>query len=132
MTTEQMKNWIKDHLPQFQDRIRLGTVDGNAEYFLGVFPGTPSGGLRIALGGADCTRYATMAVRLQLRWGKDQALAEKQARTLWGLFYGLSGVPMGRTTVAHIDPGSGPVPIGRDRAGVFEYIIDLTITYMKE
>ena len=132
MTIEQVANWIKGRLPQYQGRIRLGAVDGNADRFLGVFPGTPSGGQRIALGGLYCTRYDTLPVRLRLRCGKSQIVAEQQARELWREFYGVAGVIMGGTSVACVDPGAGPIPIGRGADGVFEYIIDLTITYMKE
>lgn len=104
----------------------------NAERFLGVYPGNPTGRTHIALGGADCTRYGTLYVRLLLRWGKSQVAAEKQAQALWELFYGLTNADMDGATVSFVDPGSGPVPMGRGGDGVFEYTINLTITYMKE
>lgn len=132
MTTEQVKNWIKVQSSDYTDRIRLGAVDANAEHFLGVYPGNPTGRMHIALGGADCTRYDTLYVRLLLRWGKSQVTAEKQAQALWKLFYGLTNTDMDGATVSFVDPGSGPVPMGRGGDGVFEYTINLTITYMKE
>lgn len=132
MITEQVKNWIKAQAPDYAGCIRLGAVDANAEHFLGVYPGNPTGRTHIALGGADCTRYSTLYVRLLLRWGKSQAVAEKQAQALWGLFYGLANTNMDGATVSFVDPGSGPVPMGRGADGVFEFIINLTITYMKE
>lgn len=133
MITEQVKNWIKAQTPDYANCIRLGAVDANVERFLGVYPGNPpSGRMHIALGGTDCTRYGTLYVRLLLRWGKSQVTAEKQAQDLWGLFYGLTNADVGGTTVSFVDPGSGPVPLGRGGDGVFEYTINLTITYMKE
>lgn len=132
MTTEQLKNWIKSQASEYAGRIRLGAVDANAEFFLGVYPGNSSGWMHIALGGTDCTRYDTLYVRLLLRWGKSQVVAEKQARALWELFYGLADTNMDGATVSFVDPGSGPVPMGRGGDGVFEYTINLTITYMKE
>ena len=132
MITEQVKNWIKESAPEYAGHIRLGSVDANAERFLGVYPGTPTGRMHIALGGTDCTRYDTLYVRLLLRWGKSQVSAEQQAKALWELFYGLSNVDMGGVAVSFVDPGSGPVPMGRGADGVFEYTINLTITYMKE
>ena len=132
MITEQVKNWIKTQIPEYAGCIRLGAVDANAERFLGVYPGNPTGRTHIALGGADCTRYGTLYVRLLLRWGKSQVAAEKQAQALWTLFYGLTNTDMDGATVSFVDPGSGPVPMGRGGDGVFEYTINLTITYMKE
>lgn len=132
MITEQVKNWIKAQAPEFANCIRLGAVDANAEKFLGVYPGNPTGRTHIALGGADCTKYGTFYARLLLRWGKSQVSAEKQAQALWGLFYGLTDADMDGAAVSLVDPGSGPVPMGRGGDGVFEYTINLTITYMKE
>lgn len=132
MITEQVKNWIKAQIPEYAGCIRQGAVDANAERFLGVYPGNPIGRTHIALGGADCTRCGTLYVRLLLRWGKSQVAAEKQAQALWELFYGLANADMDGATVSFVDPGSGPVPMGRGGDGVFEYTINLTITYMKE
>lgn len=132
MITEQVKNWIKAQIPEFAGCIRLGAIDANAERFLGVYPGNPTGRMHIALGGADCTRYDTLYVRLLLRWGKSQVAAEKQAQSLWELFYGLTDTVMDGAAVSFVDLGSGPVPMGRGGDGVFEYTINLTITYMKE
>ena len=132
MITEQVKNWIKAQIPEYAGCIRLGAVDANAEHFLGVYPGNPTGRTHIALGGADCTKHGTFYVRLLLRWGKSQVTAEKQAQALWKLFYGLTNADMDGATVSFVDPGSGPVPMGRGGDGVFEYTINLTITYMKE
>lgn len=132
MTAEQLKNWIKTQDADFAECIQLGGVNGNAEKFLAVYPGSPSGRQHIAIGGAACTSYDTMSARLLLRWGKSQPAAEAKAKTLWELFYGLTGADMDGAAVSFADPGSCPVPIGRGSDGVFEYVINLNITYMKE
>ena len=79
MTTEQLKNWLKARCPELCSCIRLGTVDANAEYFLGVYPAARSGPAHIALGGAAQTSYQVQAFRLLLRWGKAQPEAEAKA-----------------------------------------------------
>lgn len=132
MTTEQLKNWIKVQDPSLADCIQLGGVDGNRPRFLGVYPGTVSGGQHIAIGGPACTSYDTMSARLLLRWGKSQPEAEAKARILWELFYALTSVDMDGAAVSFADPGAGPIPLGRGADGVFEYAINLIITYMKE
>lgn len=132
MTTEQLKNWIKAQDPDYAGRIQLGGVDGNAERFLGIYPSPNQGPAHIAIGGPSCTSYDALSTRLLLRWGKIQPVAETKANTLWGLFYGLVGANMDGATVAYADPGAAPVPLGRGPDGVFEYVINLKLIYMKE
>lgn len=132
MTTEQLKNWIKAQDADFMNRIQLGGVDGNAPYFLGVYPGNANGRQHIAVGGPAYTSYDTMTARLLLRWGKSQPVAEAKAQALWRLFFGLSGVDMDGADVSFVDPGAGPVSVGKGADGVFEYVINLTIIYTKE
>lgn len=132
MTTEQLKNWIKTQDTDYEGCIQLGGVNSNVPQFLGIFPGNANGRQHIAIGGPICTSYDAANFRLLLRWGKSQPDAEKKARGLWGLFYGTTNVDMDGTSVSYIDPGSGPVPLGRGADGVFEYVINLTIYYMKE
>ena len=132
MTTEQLKNWIKTQDVAFNGRIRLGGVDGNATHFLGVYPGNQSGPAHIAIGGPSCTTYDTMTARLLLRWGKSQPEAERKARSLWGLFFGRAAFDMDGAWIFYADPGAEPVSMGRSADGVFEFVINLTITYKKE
>ena len=132
MNTENLKNWLKTQDPEFEGRIQLGGVNGNTPEFLGVYPGTASDSQHIALGGPACTSYGAMAARLLLRWGKSQTAAEAKAQALWRLFYGLTNADMDGVSVACVDPGKAPVPIGKGVDGVFEYVINLNITYNKE
>lgn len=132
MTTEQLKNWIKTQDPDFANCIQLGGVDGNAERFLGVYPSGSSGRQHIAIGGPSCTTYGTMSARLLLRWSKRQPEAEAKAKSLWGLFYARTSTDMDGAAVSCVDPGPGPVPVGKGSDCVFEYVINLTITYKKE
>lgn len=132
MTTERLKNWIKAQDPDYSGCIQLGSVDGNAEQALGVYPAPTPGAAQIAIGGPACTTYCTFCAKLLLRWGKHQPEAEAKARALWGLFYGLTGVEMCGTPVAYADPGGAPVPLGRSTDGTFEYVIDLKLICKKE
>lgn len=61
-----------------------------------------------------------------------QPQAEAKANALWSLFYGLTSADMDGAAVAYTDPGSAPVPLGRGPDGVFEYVVNLRITYKKE
>lgn len=132
MITEQLKNWIKTQNPEFEGLIQLGGVNGNVPHFLGVYPGNVTNRQHVAIGGPACTKYDTLSARLLLRWGKSQPEAEAKAQDLWRVFYALTNVEMDGTKVSYVDPGAGPVPIGKGTDGVFEYVINLNIIYMKE
>ena len=48
MTTEQLKNWLKTKI-DVGEGIRIGSIDGNASRFIGVYRKEVSGGARISL-----------------------------------------------------------------------------------
>lgn len=131
MTTEQLKNYIKTQCPELAGMVQLGGVDANRERFLGIYPADP-GRQPMAIGGPSLTTYRVFRARLLLRWGRAQPEAEAQAQRLWKLFYGLTEADVDGASLAFADPGGGPVPLGRDADGVFEYAINLTLTCHKE
>lgn len=131
MTLEQLKNYIKAHT-DVGEGIRLGSIDGNAKRFIGVYAGQEAGAARVCLGGAQQTRTARLHAQVLVHWGETQPEAEAKAKEIWGLFYGLGQTDMDGADVRLADPGEGPVYAGRDMRGVMEYVIRLTLIYMKE
>lgn len=131
MTLENLYNWLAPQL-ELPDAVRMGSLDGQAERFLGVFEaGEQDAPARICLGGAECTHWDVMTARLVLRWGKAQPEAEAAARRLWELFYGRTGLTMDGCLVLWADPGAGPQPLGKGGDGVFEYEIRVRLFYRK-
>ena len=113
MTTEQLKNWLKAQRPELGSCIRLGAVDANAEYFLGVYPAARSGPAHIALGGAAQTSYQVQAFRLLLRWGKAQPEAEEpRPLPCGGCFMALPGRRWPVQMCSWQTPARGPSPWG--------------------
>ena len=131
MTLEQLKNYIKAHT-DVGEGIRLGSIDGNAERFLGVYPAKETGAMRICLGGPEQTRTGELRATVLIHWTRSQVQAEAKARELYGLFYGLSAADMDGADVRLADPGGGPIAVGVDARGIFEYVINLRLIYMKE
>lgn len=131
MRTEQVKNWLKTKIDVGQG-IYVGTIDGNAERGIGVYLQKHSGPARICLGGPAQTKTGELLVTILVHWGKSSVQAETKASDVWQLFYGLTDVIMDGTRVCYTDPGAGPVPLGRDEKGIFEYVVNVKLIYSKE
>ncbi len=131
MRTEQVKNWLKGKTDVGQG-IYVGTIDGNTEKCLGVYLQKRSGPARICLGGPKQTKTDELAVTVLVHWGKSSVQAETKACAIWKLFYGLTDTIMDGSWVCYADPGAGPIPLGRDERGVFEYVVNVRLIYKKE
>lgn len=129
LSLEQVKNWIKVIAPETIGRIAVGNIDGNKEYFVGVYDGKHPPPSRICIGGYGQTRYAKKSVRILLHWSKIPAEAEAEAQSLWARMSGANGFMMGEIPVVSIDASGAPVSVGRDEYGVCEYVINLMILY---
>ncbi len=130
LTLGQLRDWIKMQMPELCNCIAVGSIDGNKDKFVGVYPlKLPGSTQRICLGGAEQTGYQERGASVLLHWTKSVDEAERKAMELYRLFYGSSRVVMGDNLAIKIDPGSGPVSVGKDKNGVSEFVVQLKITY---
>lgn len=131
MTLEHLKNYLKAHI-DVGDGIALGSIDGNREYFIGVYPGKPPARQRVCLGGPAQTLTGELYAVLLVHWGHSMAEAAAKADEVWRLFYAMAACDMEGVAVCAADPGGAPVPVGRDDRGICEFVINLKIIYQKE
>lgn len=133
LTLEQVAEWLLQQDADLEGRVTVGAIDANYDRCVGVYnDNRTSGGQRICIGGAACTRYAYKYVTLLVHWTTNSVASEKKAIELYEKLYGLSHIEMGGIQVVSVDPGAAPVPIGRDVRKVYEYVINLKICYRKE
>lgn len=133
LTLEQVAGWLLQKDADLEGRVTVGAIDANYDRCVGVYnDNRASGGQRICIGGAACTRYAYKYVTLLVHWTTNPVTAEKKAIELYEKLYGLSYIEMGGVQVVSADPGAAPVPVGRDVKKVYEYVINLKICYRKE
>lgn len=126
LTLEQVRDWLKGQDPELNDCIAVGIIDGNKEKYVGVYPlKLPGSSQRICIGGVNQTRYQQSSVSILLHWTKDAVEAAAKAAAMYGLFYGLTGVAMGTTSIISADPGPAPIPVGKDVRGICEYVIQI-------
>lgn len=131
MTLENLRNYLKEQT-DVGDGIALGSIDGNKERFLGVYPGKPPDKQRVCLGGPEQTLTEELYATVLIHWGKSMAAAMGKAQQIWQLFYAAGSCTMDGAAVYAVEPGGGPVPVGRDDRGIFEFVINLKITCAKE
>lgn len=130
LTLEQVAGWLLQQDADLKGRVTVGAIDANHDRCVGVYnDNRASGGQRICIGGAACTRYAYKHVTLLVHWTANPVVAEKKATELYEKFYGLSHIEMGGVQVVCIDPGAVPISVGRDAKKVYEYVIHLKICY---
>lgn len=131
LTLEQVRDWLKSQDTDLNNCIAVGSIDGNKEKYVGVYPPKSSSGgsQRICMGGAPQTRYLQRGASILVHWTKNASQAEAKAQAIYNLFYGLSRAQMGGTVVISADPGREPISIGKDAHGVCEYVIQLQIFY---
>lgn len=131
MTLENLRNYLKEQT-DVGDGIALGSIDGNKERFLGVYPGKPPDKQRVCLGGPEQTLTEELYATILIHWGESMTAALAKAQQVWQLFYAAGGCTMDGATVYAVEPGGGPVPVGRDDRGICEFVINLKITCAKE
>ena len=127
MTTEQLKNWLKGQM-DVGEGIRIGSIDGNASRFIGVYPKEVPGGARICLGGAAQPLTETFRADILVHWTQSAVQAEQKAQEVWRVFYGLTDTHMDGAAICCADAGASPIPLGRDEKGIHEFCIRVTLT----
>ena len=97
LTLEQVAEWLLKQDADLNGRVTVGAIDANLDRCVGVYnDNRASGGQRICIGGAACTRYDYKQVTLLVHWTTNPVTAEKKAVELYESLYGLVSHQDGR------------------------------------
>lgn len=129
LTLAELRDWLSEQDPELVDRIAVGAIDGNQQRYVGVYGRRGSTAQRICVGGSEMTAYQHKKVSILVHWTNSSVEAEQKADSIYSLLYGLRDAQMGNTRVYLADPGEAPVPVGKDSAGICEYVIEADIVY---
>jgi len=102
------------------DMIWLHTIARNNDCAVGVYIRNGSRQKQEMLGGEDNRAYGILPVTILLRWGKDGVVAEAKADEIYSQLTELD------FSFALFE---GPVWLGADGRGVFEYTVDIDFLY---
>lgn len=121
---------IKKQMPEIKN-ISSGIIDTSVNESIGVFENSRSQSTRIALGGAENTRYYVKKVTILVHWGKTQKEAFNKAMELYNLFFGISDIAISGKHIAFFKVYE-PQSIGYTQEKIYEYIIPVDIFVNKE
>ncbi len=127
MTLAEVRDWLKTKIscPQWY----IGQIDGNKEQCIGIY-NTTGAAPRMAIGGLENTSTWVKAVSILVHWGKNANLAEQKAQEVFAALRGVTGAIIGgRRVVMFQMPQAGPVNVGTDDYGIYEYVINAYIIY---
>lgn len=126
MTLAEVRDWMKTQLecPNWY----IGKIDGSKPQCIGLY--NLNGGTAVlAIGGLDNTSYAAKAITILVHWSKNADTAEQKAHEVYAALFGQSGVIAGKRVISFDMRTPEPVSVGTDDAGIFEYVIEVTIYY---
>ena len=117
--------YIKSKVPTVE-KISAGVIDASVTKSVGVFDNNRSRNTRIALGGAENTRYYKQQITILVHWGKTQKECFDKATELYKLFYGVSNVTINKNHIAFFTAYE-PQGIGFTQDKIYEYIVPVDI-----
>lgn len=129
MTLKNVKDWMKSYATA--DVWKIGTYDNTKDKTICVRNLT-SNMHKIALGGLSNTTTAIKGVSIVVHWNKNPDESEQVAQSIHALFYGQKPV-ISDYQIKKCDMRSDePISVGTDVNGIFEYVIELWITYQRD
>lgn len=129
LTLLDVVNWIEP-LIDCGGNIAVSNIDGNKDKFIGIYDQkTNSRPQRVVLG--EKAKYFEKSISILIHWTNNPSQAEIKAHEVYQVLMSVSN----STTESGIKivyvKSIALISLGRDEKGIFEYVIDANIIYMK-
>lgn len=128
MTLKIVKDWMQK---QIQANWKIGIYDNSKQKTICVRNLT-SNRNKLAIGGLANTSTAVKGISIVVHWTKNPDETECIAQEVHELFYGKQPIISGYQTVICEMRSDEPIFVGTDEQGVYEYVIEAWITYMRD
>ena len=128
MTLKQIRDWLKPKITDIAVAY-IGKTDPTQEKVICIY-GRSSTGDTIAVGGLSNTSTATKGISILVQWSKNCDTTEIKAQSIYDIFKGAHAVISGTECFFNMRYDE-PVPVGANDKDIYEYVIDLTITYKR-
>ena len=130
MTLAEVRDWFKTQITC--SNWYIGKIDGNKEQCIGIYNTTGPTSM-IALGGPENTSTAIKPISILVHWGGNADLAEQKAQEVYSALFGKRGaIISGRRIVMFQMPQPGPIDVGTDDRGIYEYVVETNILYERQ
>ncbi len=128
-----IRQWISSLGIAADGNVYIGKLDNKKQKSIGVYGRGTSGPPQIALGGIDCTTYATRPISLLVHWTKGKPESEAAAYELFEKLLNISSLDIAGTHINHLRlMVPEPQDVGTDDDGVYEYVIWLDLIYQRK
>jgi hypothetical protein len=128
VTLKEIRDWIKLLIADI-DTAYIGKTDPKKEKVICIY-GRASANDKIAMGGISNTSTSHKAISILVQWSKNCDTAEIKAQSIYNIFKGAHNTINGTECFFNM-LNDEPVPVGANDNDIYEYVIDLTITYKR-
>lgn len=129
MTLKEVKDFLKTQIEA--DNWKIGTYDNSKDKTICVRNLT-SNRNTLALGGLKNTSTRTKGISIVVHWNKNPDETERVSQQIQEVFYGQHPLINDKQIVLCEMRSDEPIFLGTDSSGVYEYVIELWITYKEE
>ena len=129
MTLKEVKDFLKTQVEA--DNWKIGTYDNSKDKTICVRNLTNNRN-KLALGGLINTSTRTKGISIVVHWNKNPDETERISQQIHNVFYGQHPLINDKQVVLCEMRSDEPISLGTDSSGVYEYVIELWITYKEE
>ena len=129
MTLKEVKDFLKTQIEA--DNWKIGTYDNSKDKTICVRNLT-SNRNTLAMGGLKNTTTRTKGISIVVHWNKNPDETERISQQIHEAFYGQHPLINDKQVVLCEMRSDEPISLGTDSSGVYEYAIELWITYKEE
>ena len=124
---------VRDYVESLElaDQVYMGSLPDKQEKSIGVYNSKHQQEYKTALGGPQLASYGTKYVSLLIHWNNSPRLSEKAAMTVFEAVETARSVTVNDELIKFIQPLYEPQDVGKDDAGICEWVIEMAVIYKK-
>lgn len=111
--------------------VYMSTMPDKKEKSIGVYNSKHQQEYKTAIGGPRMESYGTKYVTLLIHWNNSPRESEKVAMTAFEAVETVRNVTVNNELIKFIQPLYEPQDIGKDDAGICEWVIEMAVIYEK-
>lgn len=129
MMLSDVQNYVKSL--KLADQVYMGSLPDKQEKSIGVYNSKHQQEYKTALGGPQLASYGTKYVTLLIHWNNSPRESEKAAMAVFEAIETARNVTINEELIKFIQPLYEPQDVGKDDAGICEWVIEMAVIYEK-
>lgn len=124
---------VRDYMKSLKlaDQVYMGSLPDKQEKSIGVYNSKHQQEYKTALGGPQLASYGKKYVTLLIHWNESPRESEKAAMAVFEAIETARNVTINEELIKFIQPLYEPQDIGKDDAGICEWVIEMAVIYEK-